>query len=78
MGEKMAKQEVKPAERSISESGVDLTLIRRYLAMTPTEPLRAWYNAARLALILELRNTLPDPQNVRETLVDRLPGMKAG
>ncbi|MBI2457613.1 MAG: hypothetical protein HYV46_15920 [candidate division NC10 bacterium] len=42
---------------SVSASGVDLTLIRRYLAMSPTERLRAWYSAARLAL--ELRKHAP-------------------
>jgi len=55
----MAGQEAKPAEKSVSASGVDLTLIRKYLAMTPTERLRAWSSAARLAL--ELRKHAPRP-----------------
>lgn len=55
----MAEQQVKPGERIVSTSGVDLTLIRKYLAMTPTERLRAWYSAARLAL--ELRTHAPRP-----------------
>ena len=49
----MAKQDTRSAEKSVSDSGVDLTLIRKYLAMTPTERLRAWENAARLALELK-------------------------
>jgi hypothetical protein len=49
----MAKQEAKPAGKSVSDSGVDLTLIRKYLAMTPTERLRAWESATRLALELK-------------------------
>jgi hypothetical protein len=52
-GGTMAKQEAKPAGKSVSDSGVDLTLIRKYLAMTPTERLRAWENATRLALELK-------------------------
>lgn len=55
----MVKQERKPGEESVSGSGVELTLIRRYLAMIPTERLRAWYGAARLAL--ELRKHAPRP-----------------
>jgi hypothetical protein len=43
----------KLAEKSVGGSGVDLTLIRKNLAMTPTERLRAWYSAARLALELQ-------------------------
>ncbi len=49
-------------EQSVSDSGVDLTLIRKYLAMTPTERLRAWYSAARLALELQKHAPRsPDP-----------------
>jgi hypothetical protein len=55
----MAKQDRKHVEKTVSDSGVDLTLIRKYLAMTPTERLRAWYSAARLAL--ELRKHAPRP-----------------
>jgi len=53
----MAKQERKQEEETVSASGVDLTLIRRYLVMSPTERLRAWYSAARLGL--ELRKHAP-------------------
>lgn len=49
----MGGQQAKPVEKSVSASGVDVTLIRKYLAMTPTERLRAWYSAARLALELQ-------------------------
>jgi len=35
----MGKQEVKPAEKPISDSGGDLALIRKFLAMSLT-PLR--------------------------------------
>lgn len=59
MGRQMAKQEGKPEEKSVSASGVDLTLIRRYLAMSPTERVRAWYSAARLAQ--ELKRHAPRP-----------------
>lgn len=55
----MGRQVGDPKEKSGSRSGVDLTLIRKYLAMTPTERLRAWYSAARLAL--ELRKHAPRP-----------------
>jgi hypothetical protein len=51
---------VSKSERdAVSPSGVDLTLIRKYLAMSPTERVRAWYSAARLAL--ELRKHAPRP-----------------
>lgn len=46
-------------EETVSDSGVDLTLIRQYLAMSPTERLRAWYSAARLAQ--ELQKHAPGP-----------------
>ncbi|HWT78333.1 MAG TPA: hypothetical protein VN203_00950 [Candidatus Acidoferrum sp.] len=49
----------KPHEESLSGSGVDLSLVRKYLAMTPTERLRAWHSAARLAL--ELKKHAPRP-----------------
>jgi hypothetical protein len=55
----VAKQEAKPAGKSVSDSGVDLTLIRMYLGMTPTEPLRAWENATRLALELKKHGIRP-------------------
>jgi len=53
------KREAKSAEKSVSASGVDLTLIRKYLAMSPTERVRTWYSAARLAL--ELKKHAPRP-----------------
>lgn len=46
-------------EHSVSTAGVDLTLIRKYLTMSPTERLQAWYSAARLAL--ELQKHAPRP-----------------
>ena len=49
----MATQKIEPPSKSVSASRVDLTLIRKYLAMTPTQRLRAWYSAARLALELK-------------------------
>jgi hypothetical protein len=57
--EKMPNQEAKPADKSVSDPGVDLTLIRKYLAMTPTERLQAWESATRLAL--ELKKHTPRP-----------------
>lgn len=38
---------------SASPSGVDRTLIRKYLKMTPTERILAHHSAARLALELK-------------------------
>ena len=38
---------------SVSPSGVDRTLIEKYLKMTPTERLLAHHSAARLALELK-------------------------
>ncbi len=57
--EEMTKRGKKSQQESVSGSGVDLTLIRKYLAMSPTERLRAWHSAARLAL--ELRKHAPRP-----------------
>jgi len=42
---------------SVSPSGVDRTLIKKYLKMTPTERILAHHSAARLAL--ELRKHAP-------------------
>ncbi len=44
---------------AVSPSGVDRTLIRKYLKMTPTERILAHHSAARLAL--ELRKHAPRP-----------------
>jgi len=53
MSEQTTRRVSKSEWDSVSPSGVDLTLIRKYLAMSPTERLRAWYSAARLALELK-------------------------
>lgn len=55
----MPERERKSEDQSVSTPGVDLTLIRKYLAMIPTERLRAWHSTARLAL--ELRKHAPRP-----------------
>ena len=47
------KRRIDSGVKEVNGSGVDLTLIRKYLAMTPTERLRAWKNATRLALELK-------------------------
>lgn len=44
-------------KKDISPSGIDRTLIKKYLKMTPTERILAHHNAARLAL--ELRKHAP-------------------
>jgi hypothetical protein len=59
MREQTTRRMGKSERDAVSLSGVDLTLIRKYLAMSPTERLRAWYGAARLAL--ELRKHAPRP-----------------
>jgi len=59
MNERAMKRRGESDEESMSDSGVDVTLIRKYLAMTPTERLRAWYSAARLAQ--ELQKHAPRP-----------------
>ncbi len=53
----MPERDRKSQGRFVSPSGVDLTLIRKYMAMSPTERVRAWYSAARLGL--ELRKHAP-------------------
>lgn len=53
MGDPMDEGERKSEGMAVTGSGVALTLIRRYLAMTPTERLRAWHSATRLALELQ-------------------------
>ena len=54
-------------EKSVSNPGVDLTLNRRYLAMSPTERLRAWRSASRLAL--EFCKHAPQSQDTSESTV---------
>jgi hypothetical protein len=61
MNRHIVDQKSKPEEESSGASGVDLALIHKYLAMTPTERLRAWYGAARLAL--ELKKHAPRPSD---------------
>ena len=53
MNQVAPEEEGHTQEQSASPSGVDLSLIRKYLDMTPTERLLAWYGAARLALELQ-------------------------
>jgi hypothetical protein len=52
----MKKQETERKD-PVNSSGVDRTLIRKYLKMTPTERILAHHSAARLAL--ELRKHAP-------------------
>ncbi len=56
-------------------SGVDFTLIRKYLAMAPSERLREWYNKRRLAQ--ELRKHAPRLQTILEALIAWPYGMEA-
>jgi hypothetical protein len=55
---------------SVCPSGVDRTLIRKYLKMTPTERILAHHSAARLAL--ELRKHAP-----RSAKADKIGGNDA-
>ena len=57
----MEKHPMNAQSKSVSPLGVDLTLIRKYLAMMPTERLRAWHSAVRLAL--ELKKHAPRPSD---------------
>jgi hypothetical protein len=59
MNREEARKQSKSGEQLVSRSGVGLTLVRKYLAMTPTERLRAWYSASRLAQ--ELQKHAPRP-----------------
>jgi hypothetical protein len=47
------KNKFTPASTQISNSGVDLSLIKKYLSLTPTERILANQSAASLALELK-------------------------